>query len=302
MPYNKEKIILRKISITLILFLFLFASIDIVNSQLSYIGNGWAQNSVNAVIFRKNSVVYHEGEQYAAYYDSTGTIILAKRKYGENKWILHRTQYSGNTNDAHCSISIMIDGEGYLHMAWGQHDNQLNYCKSTMPQVITMDDISGMTGNLEDKVSYPEFYRLPDGNILFMYRNGQSGRGNLIINKYYTTQKLWKRLQTNLIDGEQQRSVYWQAFIDHNGVIHISWVWRETWDVATNHDLCYAKSMDGGITWQKSNGEKYCLPITISNAEVACNIPMQSELINQTSMYADNKSRLFIASYWSADT
>jgi hypothetical protein len=187
-------------------------------------------------------------------------------------------------------------------MAWGQHNNQLNYCKAKSPGSLALGKKTGMTGKMEDKVSYPEFYNLPDGNILFMHRYGKSGGGNLVINKYLVAQQSWKQLQTNLIDGEQQRNAYWQTFVDNNGVIHISWVWRETWDVATNHDLCYAKSMDNGLTWQKSTGEKYLLPITISNAEVACTIPIRSELINQTSMYADNKSRPYIASYWRPDT
>jgi hypothetical protein len=69
-----------------------------------------------------------------------------------------------------------------------------------------------------------------------------------------------------------------------------TWVWRETWDVATNHDICYAKSVDGGKTWQKSGGEKYELPITAASAEYACRVPQKSELINQTSMCVDSKA------------
>lgn len=62
-----------------------------------------------------------------------------------------------------------------------------------------------------------------------------------------------------LIDGESQRNAYWQSCIDKEGTIHVSWVWRVTWDVATNHDMCYAKSEDGGVTWTKSNGKHYKL-------------------------------------------
>jgi hypothetical protein len=75
-------------------------------------------------------------------------------------------------------------------------------------------------------------------------------------------------------------------------------VWRESPDVASNHDLCYAKSTDGGLTWLKSTNEKYSLPITATNAEYALKIPQKSELINQTSMFADAKGKVFIAGYW----
>lgn len=52
------------------------------------------------------------------------------------------------------------------------------------------------------------------------------------------------------------------------------------------------------MTWHKSNGEKYNLPINVSNAEYACRIPQNSELMNQTSMTADAKGNPYIATYW----
>lgn len=66
----------------------------------------------------------------------------------------------------------------------------------------------------------------------------------------------------------------------------------------TNHDLCYARSYDNGVTWYKANGKKYDLPIRYNNAEYACRIPQNSELINQTSMSADASGNPYIATYW----
>ena len=66
----------------------------------------------------------------------------------------------------------------------------------------------------------------------------------------------------------------------------------------TNHDICYAKSADGGTTWQKSTGERYTLPITGDNAETVVRIPQQSELINHTSMAVDSQGEPYIATYW----
>ena len=65
----------------------------------------------------------------------------------------------------------------------------------------------------------------------------------------------------------------------------------------TNHDLCYARSYDNGVTWYKANGKKYDLPIRYNNAEDACRIPQNSELINQTSMSADASGNPYIATY-----
>lgn len=100
--------------------------------------NGWANNSVNAVIFRKNSLVSFKDSQYAAYYDQEQNVVLAKRKIGSTRWTVVTTPYKGDATDAHKSISIMIDGDGFLHMAWGQHNNNLNYAKSVSAGSLTL--------------------------------------------------------------------------------------------------------------------------------------------------------------------
>ncbi len=135
----------------------------------------------------------------------------------------------------------------------------------------------------------------------FFYRSGASGRGNMVVNSYDFKSGNWSQLQRNLLDGEEKRSAYWQSTIDQEGVIHLSWVWRESWDVSTNHDMCYARSKDGGITWEKSTGEKYKLPITDATAEIAWKIPQKSSLINQTAMATDKNGNPYIATYWSED-
>ena len=192
----------------------------------------------------------------------------------------------------------MLDGDGYLHLSFDHHGHKLNYCRSTAPYTLELGDKEPMTGVDEGNVTYPEFYPLNGGDLLFVYRSGSSGRGNLVMNRYSVKEKKWYRVQDVLIDGEDQRNAYWQLYVDEQGTIHLSWVWRETWHVETNHDLCYARSYDNGVTWYKANGKKYDLPIRYNNAEYACRIPQNSELINQTSMSADASGNPYIATYW----
>jgi hypothetical protein len=262
------------------------------------VGLGWAGNSINIVVFRKNSIVSDKGQQFISYYDGEGNVVIGKRNLGSNNWLLNKTKYKGNIRDAHNSISIALDGDGFVHIAWDHHNNQLHYAKSVEPFSLELTEMMPMLGQLEKKVSYPEFYKSPDGGLFFFYRDGGSGNGNLVINKYNVQEKNWTRVQSNLIDGEGKRNAYWQACVDRKGFIHISWVWRESPDVASNHDMNYAVSKDEGKTWLKTNGEVYALPITISSAEKIAVIPQNSELINQTSMCTDDKGRPVIAGYW----
>lgn len=265
---------------------------------LSVVGDGWANNSVNAVVFRKNSLVTHGDAQYVAYYDAQRYLVLGKRKLGSTQWTTQRSAWQGNAADAHNAISIMVDGAGYLHVSWDHHNNALRYARGVAPGSLVLGPKQAMLGVDEEEVSYPEFYRLPNGNLLFFYRLGGSGRGDLIINRYDVATQRWTRLHTNLITGEGKRNAYWQAFLDQRGTLHLSWVWRESPDVASNHDMAYARSRDGGVTWERSDGTPYTLPISAASAEYALRIPQNSELINQTSMAADQDGHPYIASYW----
>lgn len=280
----------------------MFETLSVTPSQIGAriirVAEAWAGNSVNANILRHNSVVSHGSHQYVAFYDADAFVVLAKRELSCTQWETRRTQHQGNINDAHNSISIMVDGDGYLHLSWDHHCHPLRYCRSTAPGALEMTDKQPMTGQKEERVTYPEFYRLSNGDLLFLYRDGSSGNGDLMMNHYDTRTQKWTQRQTAFISGEGQRNAYWQMCTDTKGSIHISWVWRETGDVATNHDMGYARSDDGGKTWVKPNGDAYTLPITASNAEYAARIPQGHELINTTGMCADSDGRPYIATYW----
>ena len=225
-------------------------------------------------------------------------MVLARRELGSDDWAVQRTPYQGHVQDAHNTINIMLDGVGYLHMAWDHHGHDLRYCRSVAPGSLELTEKLPMTGQQETRVTYPEFYRMPDGDLACLYRDGSSGNGNLILNYYDLRQQIWTQRQANLIDGEGERNAYWQMCSDRHGTLHLSWVWRETPDVATNHDICYARSRDRGHTWERTDGTPYTLPINLNSAEYACRIPQNSTLINQTSMSADAQGRPYIATYW----
>ena len=263
------------------------------------IAKGWARNAINAVIFRQNSVTTHKDTQYAAFYDADGQMVLAKRQLGSGDWKLHPTGRKGNVKDAHNTISIAVDGAGVLHVAWDHHGQPLHYAPGKAPGSLELTEQTPMTTHFESHVTYPEFFNLADGGLLFMYREGGSGRGNTMLNRYDLGTQTWSIVQHPLIDGENQRNAYTnQLAIDDAGVWHLSWCWRESGDVASNHDVCYARSADQGRTWTRSDGSPYGLPITAATAEVACPVPQKHEYINQCSTAVDAQGRPMIATYW----
>ena len=269
-----------------------------VSTRLVAVAPGFSSTSVNTAVFRNNSLVTDRDVQFIAFYDGDGYLVVGKRAVDSEEWTLCRSKYKGNVSDAHNVISLMVDGDGYVHVAFDHHNSRLRYCRGIAPHSVELGEEEQMTGDDEAKLTYPEFYRLADGGLLFVYRSGTSGEGNLVMNRYDIKTHRWSRLHNVLIDGQGKRNAYWQLCVDRKGVIHLSWVWRESWLVETNHDLCYARSRDGGLTWEKSTGEQYTLPINAANAEYAFRIPQNSELINQTSICADGEGNPCIATYW----
>lgn len=267
--------------------------------QIPLTDHAFASSSINVVAGSRQTLFTDNGHQYAGFYDAKGRVLLAKRRLPDDKWEIHATDFSTTPEDAHNTISLVVDGSGYLHLAWGHHNSPLSYSRSLAPGSLAMEKPSAMVGTAESSVTYPQFFRQENGDLLFLYRDGGSGNGRLVLNHYDTERRKWSRRQDNLIDGEQQRSAYWDMNIDGNGRLHLAWNWRETPDVATNHSLLYARSDDGGLTWVRTDGSRYALPITQKTAEVAAAIPQRSNLMNPPFIATDQRGRPVIASYWS---
>jgi hypothetical protein len=267
--------------------------------RASELGLGWARSSVNAVVFRTASLASDDSTQYAAYYDDSAHVVLAKRRIGSVAWRLARTPYTNDVSDAHNAIAIAVDGSGVLHVAWAEHNKPLHYARAVRAGSLELGPPERMTGLREERVTYPQFYSLPNGDLLFVYRDGQSGNGDVLLDRYDVGRGTWRVVQHPLIAGEGKRNAYVNLLaIDARGGWHLSWVWRDSPDVASNHDVMYAHSADEGRSWRTSSGTAYTLPITAARAEVAWAVPQGSELINQTSGAVDRSGRPLIATYW----
>src|SRR5262245_8894947 len=99
-------------SLATVLLLFHLPSNSQEFTPTGIVDYGWAKNSINTFVFRKNSLASYKLTQYIAFYDSTGHVVIDMRKRYTRRWQAGRTQYTGDTRDAHRSISIIVDGDG----------------------------------------------------------------------------------------------------------------------------------------------------------------------------------------------
>ena len=260
--------------------------------------DGYAGSSVNVIANLQHTLFTHLGVQYAAFYASDATLVLARRPLGSDQWETRRTQYTGRASDAHNSAALVVDGAGYLHVSWDHHRDPLNYSRSIAPGSLELGPRVPMLNRDEARVTYPAFVRLRGGDLLFFYRDGSSGRGNLILNRYSLATSAWTRVHDVLINGQGARNAYPSIHYDHAGKLHLAWVWRSSNNVATNHDLAYARSDDEGRTWRTASNTSLAVPITAATADYALRIPQGSSLMNPPSVSADAKGRPLIANYW----
>ncbi|CAF3425594.1 unnamed protein product [Rotaria sp. Silwood1] len=147
---------------------------------------------------------------------------------------------------------MAIDDDGYLHLSGNMHVVPLIYFRTAQSlNASTFVELNRMIGIDENRTTYPMFMRGLENEFIFTYRSGMSGDGNQIYNLYDLKTKTWKRLLDKLLtDDEGKRNAYFDGPIKGpDGYFHLAWVWRESPDASTYHDLSYARSKDL-VSWE----------------------------------------------------
>jgi len=221
-------------------------------------------------------------KQYVAYYDTAHRMTIACRSLNETTWDLEQLD-SKIGWDSHNYLAMVIDNQGYIHLAGNMHSSKLIYFRSTKPYDIhSMKAVHTMTGKEEDVVTYPVFMRGPENELIFHYRYGRSGSGYEIFNLWDAESLRWTRLLDRpLTDGRGLMNAYMQGPLPGpDGFYHLIWVWRNTPDCATNHTLSYARSRDL-MQWESIHSEKVQLPLTFDYKELYVDsTPVNGGLIN----------------------
>lgn len=266
--------------------------------QTIKIDSVWAGHPVGFCLYT------HGNRQYIAYYNAERRTVVGQRNLAEDKFELHvlpatTREAAGGTStvvgwDSHNFLTLGVDKEGFIHLSGNVHVHPLTYFRSTKPDDIsTLEQIFEMVGTEEKRTTYPHFMLTKEGDLLYHYRDGGSGDGNEIYNIYSTETKTWKRLlSTPLTDGQGLMNAYQtQPTPLEDGFYHMYWVWRDTPDCSTNHDLSYMKSPDLK-NWFDAFGNPISLPATLGQKTLIVDpIPVEGGIINLAAkMVLDEKN------------
>ncbi len=240
----------------------------------------------------------HQNKQYAAYYNAERQMVVASRAIGDATWEYHPLP-SFIGWDSHNYITMAFDRDDHLHVSGNMHVDPLVYFRGEKPNDIhSLKAVHRMTGKNEERVTYPRFLYNAEGDLLFIYRDGSSGNGHRYINQYDEKSKTWSRyLDEPLLDGRKHDMNAYPTSIRRgpDGYYHLVWMWRDTPDCRSNHDISHARSKDM-IHWETVSGESLQLPITPDHENTFVDpVPPNEGLINMGFGYGfDQQNRVLV--------
>lgn len=170
--------------------------------------------------------------QFVGFYDAARRLTVAVRSLDERTWTLVPLPRTTGW-DSHNFIALAVDRAGFVHLAADMHCSPLVYFRSRHPLDEPFSDESfeplhRMTGDHEDRVTYPVFLHDDAGDLVFMYRHGASGDGDQIVNRYDAAARAWRRLVDAPLTcgrrGDTTMNAYFEGPIrGPDGWFHLAW-------------------------------------------------------------------------------
>ncbi len=268
--------------------------------------------------------------QYSVYWDADQVMVLVRRDLRDDTvQTLRLPKCTLKNNDAHRNTCLGVSrADGRLHLSWDHHGDPLHYTKSragfltSPPNQIRLEDIEPPQSMLADpkretRVTYPRFVMDAQGVLYCTYRIGGSGNGDNFLHRYDARIGTWSRVGMLFSrkgtyppwKNSTSRCAYLHDLLfDTRNRLHVTWVYREisaSW--ASNHDLHYAYSDDGGRTWRNNAGAQIADlpngdPIALDDPGiVVVEIPVYSWLMNAGCMALDSKNRPHVMTFRSME-
>lgn len=264
--------------------------------ERSDLGAVWSGQPVNFAL------VTHQRRQFVAFYDAERYLTVAARELGSALWTRAKLDTVLGW-DSHNHVAMAVDSSGRIHVSGNMHGVPLIYFRTTRPlDVTSFTRVASMVGRDEARCTYPEFFHGPAAKLCFSYRDGESGNGNHVFNDYDAASQTWARLHAGpLTDGRGAQNAYPVGPVrGPDDWFHLVWVWRDSPDAASNHDLCYARSRDL-VSWHGGDGRVLKLPLTLEGSDVVDPVPAGAGLINNNTKLGFDAQGRPIVSYQKHD-
>ncbi|MFJ4830888.1 BNR repeat-containing protein [Streptomyces sp. NPDC088747] len=237
---------------------------------------------VNNNSFQKNGLLTHKGYQYAVWYTTDRSAVVARRALGATTWSKVTLPHKLKSSDSHNVISMGVSRtDGRLHLNMDSHSDGFFYVKSVaglLDNAASTAWTSAVFGAVQTTLdglalttqfTYPQFIATPEGRLQLSYRAGVSGNGRNALAEYdgssWTALGEWSS-STGTYTSEHGSSTLRNMYLhgidyDRAGRLHSFFTWREqsgsvmcSGGGITNHDTGYVYSTDRGRTWRNNAG------------------------------------------------
>jgi hypothetical protein len=279
---------------------------------------------INGQAFQIEAMASFKGWQYATWFDGRARLCVARRCLPKGAWqrIAFDDYTIAHTDVHNVAVIGICPADGTIHLAFDHHGSPLHYRVSRPGAAATPEKaewsaalFSPTTAELAKgrklaRVTYPAFFNTPDGRLQLSYRIGGSGNGSSHLAQYDPAQGGWA-VRGEFISGagdyqgSQSRNAYHNGFdYDAKGRLHTTWVWREAldnsrWGPSNCHDLQYAFSDDGGLSWRNNDGAPIATtgrePMRLDSPKITVHdVRWRWGMMNQLTQTVDARGRVHV--------
>jgi hypothetical protein len=263
---------------------------------------------VNCVPFRVSGLVTRSGMRYCAHYDPSGNVVIARLASGDRVVARQIIANSLPPFDAHRAISLGLDGENHVHVAFGAHDSKLFVARSNGPNFESGFAPAAPLGNeAERQITYPMFASSSDRDeLVLLFRDGSAADGELRVKRFDAVARRWSDDPHPIITGRHSQSssgpyVNTPAY-GPRGEIALFIVWRlgsqSDPEAVNNTGIDCVVSHDGLRTFTTAEHEPLSRPISQHSRAKIVSIPPRSSLMNQGTAAIRKDGVAMFLTYW----
>jgi hypothetical protein len=221
-------------------------------------------------------IVSRSEAEYVSYLsaNSPQDDIFVARRAADGPWEIRDTGVNATYDVGHTQTSMAIDGQGYIHVAYGMHNNPMRLVTSNAPESISAGfstpASSAIAAFASGSYTYPNMTTVPSGDVYMIVRDQRSSYSNQQgrLFRFDSTTRSWSELPP--FAGQSGTTVYPdQILSDASGDLHILWEWASGGAQAARHYGSYARFDPDTNTYYRANGTPYAAgPITIASADI----------------------------------
>jgi len=173
----------------------------------------------------------------------------------------------------HNAPSIAVDGDGFVHVITGMHNEGWKYFRSTEPfSSTTLVDASTDMPDQSVRFTYPVLKRSPSGDLWLIIRGesdasvSEQARGGYFY-RYSTASSAWSRV--SIWAYNPGHSVYPDDIqFSSDGDVHLQWEWSKYPASQVRHEGSYVRYTPSSGIYRSASGATVSVPITQGNADI----------------------------------